>query len=495
MKKKKLISSVAAAVLAINLVSPMLTSQAALVGYKGDIDNSMTIDTNDVKALAQHVLDTSSLYDTDYFYADMDTDQNLNAVDICLLKRALLGVDAWQGIYEDEQLIETPIAQLDASCPSTGNVKMLVFEIEFSDCTFSSDFDSQEVEDAIFGPEDTSSQYYPYESVTAYLDRASYGRFNMTGDVFTYTASGPITDYNDDKVKLVEEVLDYFTSTVDFTEYDANDDGLIDCSAYFVPSSADSQYWWPCSGAFGDPSYRIDGLGVGNIITGNSVPTSHTDYVTTIIHEMGHAMGLPDYYKYEDTSDWEGLHGNAGYEMMDDAYGDYSSFSKLMLGWYQESEITVYDKSKGTQTFSLASSQHSPDFIIIPGEELGDSYFGEYFVIEYVTDDQNNTMWWNENSGIRILHIQSELYTYEYWGISCFAYDNYGPRYQGDDGVRVIRLVNDSNGYFESGDIVDSSVSGFAWYDESGQETVDTGITVSVGSLVNGEYTITISAD
>ncbi len=493
MKLNRVFSAITATLLGLNIISPTVTSQAILTGYVGDIDCNLSIDAQDVYKLSSHVLDTSTIHADNFYYADLLSDDDLNIVDVCLLKRAYLGIDDWQGIYEEDNLIDTPITALGASCPSTGNVKMLVFEIDFTDCKFSNDFDAQKVEDAIFGAEDTSSEYYPYESVTAYLERSSYGRFNMTGDVLTYTASGPISDYNDDKVKLVEEVLDYYSETVDFSEYDANSDGYIDCSAYFVPSSADSDYWWPCSGAFGDPSYRVDNLAVGNIITGNSVPTSHIDYVTTIIHEMGHSMGLPDYYKYEDTSDWEGLHGNAGYEMMDDAYGDYSSFSKLMLGWYRENEISVYDKSKGTQTFTLSSAQHSPDFILIPGETLGNSYFGEYFIVEYVTEDENNTMWWNKNSGIRVLHIQSELYTYDYWNINVFAYDNYGPLYQGDDGTRVVRLVNDNNGYFTSGDVIDSSVSGFAWYDSNGQETIDTGLNISVGNLVNGEYTINVS--
>lgn len=495
MKKAKILSAVSAAILTLNLVLPNVSPQAAIIGYYGDINADMAITSADVSLLASHILDTQSIGSENFHLADMDTSSNLDAVDLCLLKRAYLDIDEQKAIYEDDELIAAPVAALDASCPSTGDVKMLVFEIEFTDCKFSENISAEAIEQEFFGPEDTSSSYYPYESVTAYLQRSSYGRFNMTGDVFTYTANGPISDYNNNTVKLVEEVLDYFDSSIDFTEYDSDGDGFIDCSAYFVPGSADSDIWWPCSGGFGDPSYTVDGVYVGNIMTGNSDPSNHTDYVTTIIHEMGHTMGLPDYYKYQDTTDWEGLHGNAGYEMMDDAYGDYSSLSKLMLGWYTESEISVYDKLEGTQSFTLKSAQHSPDFVIIPSSTLGDDYFGEYFVIEYVTADENNTMWWNKDSGIRILHVQSEIYTYDYWNINVFAYDNYGPSYAGDDGIRFIRLVNDSNGYFATGDVIDSSVSGFAWYDSNGKETVDTGISISVDSFSNGEYTIIISAE
>ncbi len=459
----------------------------------GDVNRDLSVNNKDVKLLSAHIHDVSPLDVALGDIADINADSNVNVVDLCLLKRTMLGIDGLKYIELSKDLIDTPIAILDASCPSVGDVKMLVFEIEFSDCKFSKEFDAEQVEAEIFGPEDTSSSYYPYESVTAYLERSSYGRLNMTGDIFTYTASGSIADYNDDKGKLVKEVLDYFEDEIDFSDYDADGDGVIDCSAYFVPSSASSDYWWPCSGAFAYTSYTVDGLHVGNIITGNSVPTNRTDYVTTIIHEMGHTMGLPDYYKYQDTSDYEGLHGTAGYEMMDDAYGDYSSLSKLMLGWYCESEIYVYDDSKSSQTFNLTSSQHSPNFVLIPGEDLGDDYFGEYFIIEYVTPDGNNTMWWNKNGGIRILHVQTELYTYDYWNVSVFAYENYGPSYNGDDKVRFVRLVNDNNGFFKRGDVVDSSVSGFAWYDSDGFETVDTNLEISVGSLSNGAYSVTVS--
>lgn len=493
MKLNRFISIFVAVLIIMSVAFSLLPAQAVETNLAyGDINRDSAINALDVKLLSAHIYGTSALDENDYNAADINADSNLNVVDLCLIKRIYLGIDEHR--YFEQALIDTPLAMINnASCPSVGDVKMLVFEIEFSDCKFSKEFDVDQVEAEIFGPEDTSSSYYPYESVTAYLDRASYGRFNMTGDIFTYTASGSISDYNEDKAKLVKEVLDYFEDKIDLSDYDADGDGVIDCSAYFVPSSASSDYWWPCSGAFGDVMYTVDGLYVGNIITGNSVPTNHTDYVTTIIHEMGHTMGLPDYYKYQDTTDSEGLHGTAGYEMMDDAYGDYSSLSKLMLGWYCESEIYVYDDSKSSQTFNLTSSQHSPNFVLIPGEDLGDDYFGEYFIIEYVTPDGNNTMWWNKSGGIRILHVQTEIYTYEYWNVSIFAYDNYGPSYDGDDKVRFVRLVNDNNGFFRRGDVVDSSVSGFAWYDSDGYETVDTNLEISVGSLSNGVYPVTVS--
>jgi hypothetical protein len=56
-------------------------------------------------------------------------------------------------------------------------------------------------------------------------------------------------------------------------------------------------------------------------------------------------------------------------------------------------------------------------------------------------------------------------------------------------------MVNDVEGdnYFRTGDTVDSTVSGFGWYDASGNESVDPNVSISIGELSNGKYTITVT--
>ena len=80
-----------------------------------------------------------------------------------------------------------------------------------------------------------------------------------------------------------------------------------------------------------------------------------------------------------------------------------------------------------------------------------------------------------------------------WWGPE-LKYNNYGMNYDNSNQKqRVLRLVNEGNGFFGSGAVIDISTPGFAWYDDSGYQTVDTGVTVSVGALTDGSYTITIS--
>ena len=114
-----------------------------------------------------------------------------------------------------------------------------------------------------------------------------------------------------------------FKDTVDFAQFDGNGDGKIDATLFTVPTKAGDDDWWPCAGAFGDEAYRVDGVAVGHIITGNAQVESrdsYFNYISSYCHELGHCTGLPDYYLYG-RDDREGLHGSAGIELMDTREG------------------------------------------------------------------------------------------------------------------------------------------------------------------------------
>ena len=68
-------------------------------------------------------------------------------------------------------------------------------------------------------------------------------------------------------------------------------------------------------------------------------------------------------------------------------------------------------------------------------------------------------------------------------------YTNYGK------GRRFVRLVNDGDkdNLLKTGDTVNNSVSGFAWYDSSGGQTVDPKLVITVGEKNGDSYTVTVS--
>lgn len=497
---RKTISAVSAILICATSVGFISSSAASYIIGDATLDGA--VNASDAVQVQRFILGMETPSDIQYKLSDVNKDSTVDVSDVVCLRRYLAN-NANAGyigsLYSDgsdsENFIASPISQLKPTMPSQGTVKVPIFSIQFPDCTFSQPMSADQIKECTFGAEDKSSPFYPNESMTAYFNRASYGALNLTGDVFTYTAKESISSYSKDKDKLVKEVLSALDSSIDFSVYDANHDGKIDASIFSVPEGASNDDWWPCSGGFGDPSYTVDGVGVGNIMVGNSIPSNRSDFNGTWTHELGHAMGLPDYYKYNSTNDFEGFHGDAGYERMDEATGDFSQFSKLMFGWLKPSQIQVYDSSKGSTTFTLKSGSESGNCVIIPNGTLDSNYLSEYFIIEYVTPSSNYDNKWisDGNKGIRIFHVDADLYTDD-WGGKTFAYENYSPLYtKGDTGKRVVRLVNDGNGFFGTGDIINSSTQGFDWYDSNGQETVNPNVSVSVGNLNNGEFSVTVS--
>ncbi len=474
--------------------------------YYGDVTGDKTLSVEDVVLLQKHLLGLAPLT-ADTAHADMDQDGAVNAYDLTILKKCLL-TGEWWSMELPEPDIEVPfneavIAECDAGLPSQGSGNLVIFYVDFPDCQYTTNFTEEQLREMAFGAADASNPCYPFESMSAFYARSSKGALNLGGTVLRYTAKENQAVYDNDKVKIVEECYEAFKDSVDFSQYDGDGDGKIDATLITVPTAAGEDAWWPCAGGFGDPEYTVDGKTLGHLITGNAEVISDQDYKnfnSSYLHEMGHCMGLPDYYLYS-SEDYEAFHGDAGQELMDvDAYSDFGCFSKLMLGWYKQNQVSVYDASQGSQTFTLNNAQTDDgNCVIIPYGTLDGQYFSEYFMIEYITDDANNSginrdmSWWQKVSeGVRVFHVKADLQR-DYW-FTYLKYQN-GSEYCGgnDDGIRLLRLVGDGEGVFTTGDVINSRTSGFGWYDASENESIDPGMSITIGELTNGQYTVTVS--
>lgn len=402
----------------------------------------------------------------------------------------------------DSKLIKSSLSTFNKSTPSTGDVKALVIEVEFTDLKFSQDCIPQDMlQERIFGEEDRNSPDYPLESVTAYYKRASYGNINLTGDVYVYQAQHERNYYsNDDEFEtFVMEVLTGLDEQIDFAEYDGDQDGYIDCISFNVPTNgtSDDDFWYGCQATwYINKEFMVDDTKINGYIINDEQPYEYgmSVYNATLCHEIGHLMGLPDYYKYNTEDDSEGMNGSAGFERMDDSYGDFCAFSKLMLGWFNDGQVSVCDLSDDTSTYILGSTtlQKGGNMVIIPVGDLDSEYLSEYFVVEYITPENNNYGIFKEG-GIRVLHIEAETVYNESTGYKMFKYENYSPYYDvTDNGRRVICLVNDANGFYTSNSVVEYGVSNFGIYDEDGKPTIDPGFCITIGELINGQYTITV---
>ena len=410
-----------------------------------------------------------------------------------------------------KDFIEPPVKNMYGSMPSQGKVNLLVFYVDFPDCKFNYEPTVEEIENITFGPRNEDSANYPFESMSAFYSRASKGALELSGKAYKYTCKHGVDTYGPDiyKSAFAEEVVRNMDSAVDYTQFDADGDKIIDAVLFCVPVLAGNDDWWPCAGQYFGNDMVVDGMQLGHMITGNAAINSFNNYVnftSTYLHEMGHCMGLPDYYLYTGDEDFEGMHGSAGYDLMDEAYSDFSAASKLMLGWMREDQVMVYDPSKGDQTFTLVNGQSDGgNCLIIPRGDLN-GYKSEFFVVEYLTLDDNNFQvkphfWWRKTgSGISVKHIEASEITDEYG--TFFKYESGQDHYtDNNNGRRFIRLVDDAedaylkdkDNFFRTGAVISNSINGFAWYDRSGRETVDPGIIITVGENRDNTYTVTVS--
>ena len=313
---------------------------------------------------------------------------------------------------------------------TTGHPKTFALLIAFSDCPQTSSRDA--VDSQIFGQGNPAE--FPYESVRNFYLRSSYEQLDLGGTVFDwYTMDFPrseVPETGEARDALIMRVLDYYHSQGhDFSQYDSDGDGVIDYFMVFWtgPNGPWASFWWGCASGFdSSSSYRVDGKRPGAYGWMNADPISNH----TIIHELGHALGLPDYYPYDGATLPGGV---GGFDIMDGGYTDHGAFSKYLLGWI---EPTVCNS--GTHCSSITqrpSSEHGDAVILMPDAQPGNA-FDEYFVIQNRSRTQNDVKL--PGDGLLVWHVDAHL-TPDGW---TFLYNN-------TDGAHKLLRVMEADGLEE----------------------------------------------
>ncbi|MDX9948805.1 MAG: hypothetical protein RBS38_15700, partial [Bacteroidales bacterium] len=334
---------------------------------------------------------------------------------------------------------------------SLGTKKLLVVPINFVDYQCQTyelcDVVHSQLEDAFFGePADTG-----WQSVASFYNKSSYGKLTIEGVVTpfyeaTYTmeefanldrTTGIYGQYFDPTWQMVEDVVAWYKTYTgtNLDEYDQDNDGFIDAvyMIYMNPNMSSRLYsdpaqqdvFWaymfsdydnyysadvespvPFTYAWSSRDFMYEGYGFESI-------DAHT-----YIHEMGHVLGLDDYYTYDD-DDWGGL---GGLDMMDNNILDHNAYSKFFYGW---AEPIVIDGTKGVTEIVLTPFEKDGKFILINNDWNGTA-FDEYLALEFYTPTGlnykdsitgpypgNNLKGFTE-PGIKLLHVDARLGNYNY---------------------------------------------------------------------------------
>ena len=350
--------------------------------------------------------------------------------------------------------------------PAEGEAKVLLLRVDFPDVKFEEGDTEEALKNIAFGGDTGAYTAYPYENLQAYYERSSYGKLHITGDTMSYTAQHERSYYETVGIEaLYKEALEAMDPTVDFSQYDGNDDGYID-GLYMHFAGYDSGWgsiWWSMTyqGGIGG---EYDGKHVGGYVTLHE-QSDTKDGAQTLIHETGHLLGLADYYTYTDQVYDQGINT---YDMMMDNVGDHNAFSKWLLGWIEDDEIkkiSLSDNESVNEAVTLESLSKEKNgekkykcAVVSPKDE---GMFSEYLMIEYDTELGNQTGLRRNGvqlpDGFRVFHVHAELSEY-----GDFKYDNH--RYN-DQSPKLIELLDkdqkELHGYgFQTGDLALTEIWG-----------------------------------
>ena len=339
------------------------------------------------------------------------------------------------------------------NAPTTGNLKLLVIPIWFSDSGTYLNITEKEkvrsdIEKAYFG----TNQQTGWRSVKTFYEEESRGLLTLTGVVSDWYSVSNTSAYFYSETsggkrtcELVKNAVNWYkTNTGDnLQSFDSDKNGYLDgvMLIYASPdydalkdNSASNMwaycYWLqdeirnvsnPAPNPFFWASYDFmyGKGGPGNYHSGD---TSHAILDThTYIHEMGHVFGLVDYYDYSRQFIPAG-----GFSMQDSNVGSHDPYSEMAYGW-----VKPYVPSEDC-TIKIKDFQSSGDVVLL-SNNFANSPFDEYLLLELYSPTGLNEF--------DTTYSYSRFYPQgpKYWGIRLWHVD-----------ARLLYLREDDKGYSAS---------------------------------------------
>ncbi len=292
-----------------------------------------------------------------------------------------------------------------------GSWQALVILIDFpdyrwdhrNDSNFSnadSIYTTQHFKDMLFSQGTYKAPYSQSETTGSMRDfflENSYGQFEVTGvTTVWYTASENLAFYANDNSgfgsypnssrKLVEEAVVLADPDVDFSAFDNNNDGRVDAlfvvhagpaaeEIYTVNFPDHEKYLWSHKSSIS--RLNLDGVKVEDY---SLEPENGT--IGVFCHEFGHALGLPDLYDTDGSSEgigeWGLMAGGGWCYRTGDPLGSspshFTAWSKERLGWLEPIVVTG-----NVMQIEIPPAESSPiAYRLWTNGQSG----GEYFLVE-----------------------------------------------------------------------------------------------------------------
>ena len=232
---------------------------------------------------------------------------------------------------------------------------------------------------------------------------------------------------------LISEALDSASlAGVDFTKFVGNDGRVPLVSIYHAGPGEHSSFEKGCENYlwahFSKRTFSVDGVGINSYFVGNEtlqnyketeqgeivVTSTAIDGIGILVHEFGHALGLPDFYSTA-RNDGEEVQSMHFWSVMDygqyfyDGYAPigYNAFERASLGWLDLKELTspqfieLYpfgQEKKGCTAYCIKNKANPKEYYILENRQPGTWYsklMGNGMLITHVDYEQQR---WHQNN-------------------------------------------------------------------------------------------------
>lgn len=367
-----------------------------------------------------------------------------------------------------------------SSFPAEGEQKALVVLVEFQDTKFKLGDDAKRYFTDMLN-KDGFSEYDGTGCAAEYFREMSMGKFDCQFDVY-----GPITLANNYKYyggsndryayKMAIEACDALDATVNFADYDRDNDGSIDNIFIFYAGEGEATAYpenanlvWPHAWnvtAGESTKHRYDGKLLDSYGCTNewislyeqnrqgkyTLVDQYPDGVGTFVHEFSHILGLPDLYLTDEselTASEEGFFTPGEWSVLD--YGPYnnngrtppaySAFERNALGWMTTEELTADTEAptltaieESNHAYSIVNPLNSSEFYLLECRKRSgwDKYIpGDGMLVWHV--DYNSTRWFQNSVNNKGSHQYVDLIEAD--GVAEKTYRNAGDCFPGTQKV------------------------------------------------------------
>lgn len=322
-----------------------------------------------------------------------------------------------------------PVAASNLEFPHLGSPKAVVILAQFADVPFT-------IETA----KASYNQYFNHEgrlqdmgrgeagnisSVKDFFKSMSFGKFEPQFDVY-----GPVTlpdslkryggsnntGTDENMSKLFKDACTAMDDSLDFSQYDANEDGYVDLVILIYAGYSQSvtgnatSCLWPKSGNCSGGKYdgkNISRFGINAELNGfpgcySSAPYERINGIGTLCHEFSHCLGLPDFYPTGNA--WKGdnqamefwsIMDSGNYLSNGNAPAAFTAWEREALEWMEIPTLT----EAGDLEIAPIDYDGTAYRIVNDNDETGN----EYFIIENIQTRGYNQR--QKGHGLLVYHV------------------------------------------------------------------------------------------